>query len=184
MCAVARTCYDRGWSWATAGNFSVRGHDGLIWMSPSGVSKGQLRPDAFLPVDLQSGEVVRPEASPVSIDVALHRGLYKNFPGIRCVAHAHLPAMMRVSMKEGVLRFRGNEFQKALGCPDPEQSLLIPLVPRPHSSPTLGDEIPRLVDPGVPLLALAGHGAYAWGASPDETLRRLEALEALCSGPM
>ena len=44
LAAHARSFYERGWMWGTAGNLSARDTDGSFWITASGVDKGQLRP--------------------------------------------------------------------------------------------------------------------------------------------
>ncbi len=51
LCGVAAQTYQRGWNAGTAGNFSILRQDrSLVWMSPSGVPKGEMQAEQFIAV--------------------------------------------------------------------------------------------------------------------------------------
>ena len=54
LCQLAKHAYLQGWTPATAGNFSIKESDRIVWMSPSGKDKGNLQANQFIAVDLQS----------------------------------------------------------------------------------------------------------------------------------
>ena len=77
ICQVAEICYERGWVWATSGNFSVHLRDGLVWQGPSGKCKGHLKPEDFLPVSLDTAQVIRPEPGlKASEEMPVHLGIF------------------------------------------------------------------------------------------------------------
>lgn len=179
----AKACYDRGWSFGTAGNFSLRGDHGLAWQSPSGLNKGELNPDLFIPVDIASGEVVTPlNTLRPSLEMPVHIGVYRAVSHAVSVVHTHPPQIVKRSRPGKDLIFQGQEMQKALGCKDHLEILRVPVVtnPTPDQMPAFMTETAQYVVPGVPMVILAGHGVYAWGRSPMEALCYVEALEFLC----
>jgi len=182
---VARTCYGRGWSYGTAGNFSLRGRGGIVWQSPSGLNKGALNPTQFIPIDLSTATVIWPAAaSPVrpSQEMAVHLGIYRADPCALTVVHTHPPHLVRQSRSGEVLVFQGEEMQKHLGCADHLQTLRLPVLPNPTPAamPALTQGVAGHIVPGVPLVILAGHGVYAWAKTPMEALSFIEAAEFLC----
>jgi methylthioribulose-1-phosphate dehydratase len=179
---AARLCYERGWSYGTAGNFSLRGTDGLIWQSPSGLNKGELDRRLFIPVDLETGKTAMPEAARPSLEMPVHLGVYRSVPAARAVVHTHPPFLVRASRDGQALFFQGDEMQKALGASDHLQSLRIPVLrnPTPAEMPALAASLGGQLVPQVPLVVLAGHGVYAWGRTPIEALIHVEAVEFLC----
>lgn len=179
----AKACYERGWSFGTAGNFSLRGDHGIAWQSPSGLNKGELNPELFIPVEIATGEVVTPlKTLRPSLEMPVHIGIYRAVPEAVSVVHTHPLAIVKRSRTGKDLVFQGEEMQKALGCKDHLQTLRVPVVvnPTPEQMPALMHDTARYVVPGVPMVILAGHGVYAWGRSPMEALCYVEALEFLC----
>jgi methylthioribulose-1-phosphate dehydratase len=183
---VAKTCYDRGWSYGTAGNFSLRGHgegrSGLVWQSPSGLNKGELNPALFIPVDLATTEAIAPGSAKPSGEMPMHLGVYRAVAGAMTVVHTHPPALVELSRGGKDLVFQGEEMQKHLGCHDHLQTLRIPVVknPTPEEMPAMTEGAAQYVVPKVPMIVLATHGVYAWGRTPMEALSYIEAAEFLC----
>ena len=180
---VARTCYDRGWSFGTAGNFSLRGQHGIVWQSPSGLNKGRLDPELFIPVDLGTAKVMTPLPLKPSLEMPVHLGIFRAVQEAMTVVHTHPPhlvAQSRASVDR--LVFQGEEMQKHLGCQDHLETLTIPVLPNPTPGdmPRLASELGPHLLPRVPMVILATHGVYAWGRTPMEALSYVEAAEFLC----
>lgn len=74
----------------TWGNVSgIDREQGLFVIKPSGVPYEQLKPADLVVVDLKEN-VIEGKLRPSS-DTATHAVLYRQFPGIRCIAHTHSP---------------------------------------------------------------------------------------------
>jgi len=177
---AGRRAATRGWVPATSGNFSARIDDTTIAITRSGTDKGALRSNDILVVDLDSPD---PRAS---AEAPLHYSLYRSFPTIKAVNHVHSPAAVVLSRKlaEGALTFEGWELQKAFaGVRSHEEAVHVLVFANDQNTARLASRV--LVEPGNPALApgylIAGHGLYAWGASPEEAWRHTEALETLIS---
>src|SRR3954471_21567170 len=80
LVGVAKACYDRGWSHGTAGNFSLRGRNGIVWQSPSGLNKGALDTAHFIAIDLGSTKPVTPQSARPSQEMPVHLGIYRTVP--------------------------------------------------------------------------------------------------------
>jgi methylthioribulose-1-phosphate dehydratase len=179
----AKACYDRGWSYGTAGNFSLRGSSGVLWQSPSGLNKGELNPELFIPVEVATGAVVLPlKTLRPSLEMPVHIGIYRAVNDAFSVVHTHPPAVVRRSLDGNDLVFKGQEMQKPLGSRDHLDTLRIPVVtnPTPEEMPAFMETTQDYILPGVPMVILAGHGVYAWGKTPMEALSYVEAVEFLC----
>jgi methylthioribulose-1-phosphate dehydratase len=183
LAKVAERCYDRGWSWGTAGNFSIRGQGQLIWQSPSGLCKGELRPELFIAVDLESESAVEPWTQKPSAEMPIHAGIYKFVPSAKCVVHTHPPNAVAASRGLKQLVFQGEEMAKAMGLSSHTETLIIPVLP--NLQPDEMRSFSPRVQEGIPNIAkvvmLEGHGVWAWGKTPMEAMGYLEALEFLCS---
>ncbi len=79
----------------SGGNMSIRDEDGTIWLTPSGIDKGNLRREDIMQI--------RPDGSIIgihrpSVEYPLHLAIYKKRPDIKAVLHAHSPALVMFSM--------------------------------------------------------------------------------------
>lgn len=182
MVFVARQCYERGWSWGTAGNFSLRGRDGLIWQSPTGICKGQLRSDLFIPIDLNSEQPLEFSPHRPSAEMPVHAGIYKFVAEARCVVHTHPTAVVAFSRKKKSLVFTNEEMSKALGLVSHEHTLSIPVLPNvnPEDMKSFSSRVQSGIGTLAKTVVLEGHGVWAWGQTPLEALGYIEALDILC----
>lgn len=182
LASIGRQCYELGWCAGTAGNFSLRGSHGLCWMSRTGMSKGNMGAEDFVPIRLTNGASVTPFASAASLESAVHLAIYQLRPEARAIVHAHPPATVARSVRHAVLEFKGAEMQKALGAPTHLKSVEIPVIA--NQATLYLDEMVASLQPltnlGHGTLVLRGHGTYAWGGTPEAAMDRIEALEFLC----
>ena len=79
----------------SGGNLSIRDESGTIWLTPSGVDKGNLRREDIMQI--------RPDGTIVgihrpSVEYPLHLAIYKKRPDINAILHAHPPALVMFSM--------------------------------------------------------------------------------------
>lgn len=182
--AAGKWAAARGWLPATSGNLSVRIDARQIAITRSGPDKGNLVADDILVVDLD-----HPPAA-ASAEAPLHYALYADHPQIAAIVHVHSPAatvLSRLRERDGAVSFSGWELQKALaGVRSHEETVRLPIVANDQDTDRLAEtvraELSR-TDGAFPApgYLIAGHGLYAWGPSPADALRHLEALETLCS---
>lgn len=177
-----RDFHQRGWMLATAGNLSVRtGRDPLRYaITASGGDKGRLTHDDF--VELGLGRTAPSSPRRTSAETGVHDRLYATrAPG--AILHVHGPAMTLVSralLAEGALVLEGWEYVKALGFWDRDAVVRVPIVPNHHDLDALADAVADAAT-DVPVVLVAGHGAYAWGDTVFDARRHVEATEFLCS---
>ncbi|OWJ64485.1 methylthioribulose 1-phosphate dehydratase [Inquilinus limosus] len=170
----------RGWVPATSGNFSARVDADSVAITATGTDKARLTRDNIIIVQLEN-----PAHPRASAEAPLHVDLYRAFPEIAAIFHVHSPAATLLSLADagrGAVRIQGFELQKALaGVKTHEVALDIPVFANSQDMAVLGPQVlARLGDaPAVPGYLLAGHGLYAWGRTPAEARRHLEALEVL-----
>jgi methylthioribulose-1-phosphate dehydratase len=180
---AARALSDRGWTPATAGNFSARIDRRHATVTVSGRDKGQLTANDFLLLDLH-GHVVDGVGHP-SAETPLHLQLYRRDPGIGAVLHTHSTNQTvagRVLARAGEIRFDGYELLKAFaGVGTHATSVELPVFSNSQDM----DELARAVDARMggrePLYGylIEGHGIYAWGADLTDAVRHLEAFDFL-----
>ena len=178
--AAAAFCARRGWVPATSGNFSVRTGAGRMAITASGRDKGALTADDFIDVDL-AGAL----PAGVSAEAPLHAALYARDGAIGAVFHVHSLAATLASQRHlaaGFIAFEGYEMLKALaGIATHAARVVLPVFANDQDIAALAARIaPHLQDgPGRVGYLLAGHGLYAWGNSPAEARRHVEAIDFL-----
>lgn len=171
----------RGLSVQQWGNVSgVDRKQGLIVITPSGLSSGDLRPEDLVVLSLKTGEVIEGGLRPSS-DTPTHLVLYRSFKDIGSIVHTHsayATAWAQAGKNIPVFgtthadhwngevfctrQLRGHEIKK-------EYELNTGVV----ITETMQGNDP-MQRPGV---LVAGHGAFVWGKSPSEALYHATALE-------
>lgn len=182
--AAGQAASARHWVPATSGNFSVRIDKASVAITRSGVDKGDLQPSDILVQALDAPLVARSSA-----EAPLHLALYRRYPEIGAILHIHSPAasvLSRLVAGDGRLLLHGWELQKALsGVTTHEQTVEVPVFANDQDTAALAEQVQARLDaptPGfhsAPGYLLSGHGLYAWGATPRDAARHLEALETL-----
>ncbi len=170
---------------------SVSGIDreqGLFVISPSEISRGELRPEQMVVVDL-NGSVIEGETAPAD-DMPTHLELYKGFAKCGAVVrmysewatafaqackpipafgiihagyfHGEIPATRLMTKAE-----IENDYEKNIGL------III-------------EAFKNLSPEAIPGVLVSGHGPYTWGLDPADAVRNAAAMEdiarlALCS---
>jgi L-fuculose-phosphate aldolase len=86
---VGRRVYARGYVASNDGNISARLDARRVVITPTGVSKGFMKEDDMLVVDMD-GKVVGGSGKPSS-EIFMHLSIYKARPDVNGVCHAHPP---------------------------------------------------------------------------------------------
>src|SRR3954466_7054730 len=89
MCEIGRRIWLKGFCAGNEGNHSYRIGDNKILCTPTGISKGFLRPDDICTVDLE-GKQLSGKRKRTS-EILLHLAIYKARPDVRAVVHSHPP---------------------------------------------------------------------------------------------
>ena len=92
---IMNRLYYYGMTTTTGGNLSIKDSDGVVWISPSGIDKGNLRREDIMQI-LPDGTIVgihRP-----SVEYPFHLAIYKKRPDLGAVLHAHPPALVAFSI--------------------------------------------------------------------------------------
>lgn len=166
--AVGKKIYQRGLVAANDGNLSVRVGENALWVTPTGVSKGDMTEDMLVKMDLD-GSILLGTRKPSS-EVRLHLRIYRENPDVRAVVHAHPPAatafaaagipLDRPVLQEGVVQ---------LGA--------VPVAPFavPGTQGVADSVAPFCREYRAALLEW--HGAVTWGETMEQAHYRLECLE-------
>jgi L-fuculose-phosphate aldolase len=89
MCDIGRRIWHKGFCAGNEGNHSYRIADNKVLCTPTGISKGFLRPDDICTVDLE-GKQLSGKRKRTS-EILLHLAIYKARPDVKAVVHSHPP---------------------------------------------------------------------------------------------
>ncbi|SDN99436.1 class II aldolase/adducin family protein [Acetanaerobacterium elongatum] len=170
ICDICRRMWQMGWVAANDGNVSVRMEDGTFWATPTGVSKGFIRPEQLVRIN-RLGEVVESsEGLLPSSEIKMHLCCYKERDDVTAVVHAHPPTATGFA----VAHVHMDDYSMT------ESVLTIGSVPvTPYGTPSTNEVCdaiaPYLQDHDA--LLLANHGALTMGSDLISAYYRMETLE-------
>jgi L-fuculose-phosphate aldolase len=89
MCDIGRRIWLKGFCAGNEGNHSYRISENRILCTPTGISKGNLKPDDICTVDMEGKQIsgTRKRTS----EILLHLSIYKSRPDVKAVIHSHPP---------------------------------------------------------------------------------------------
>lgn len=171
ICEVGRRLYDKGFAAANDGNISVRLAPDRILCTPTGVSKGFLKPDDLGIVDLEGKQISGTKKR--TSEILLHLSVYKARPDIGGVLHCHPPHATAFAMVHETIP----------KCVLPEVEVFLGEVP-----------IARYETPGTQIFAdtvlpyvhncntmlLANHGSVAFHQNIMTAYFNTEIIDAYC----
>ena len=148
-------------------------------IKPSGVDYGSLKPEDILLVDL-TGRVVEGRLKPSS-DTPTHLELYKAFPEVGGIVHAHSEHATAFAQARREIPCLGTTHADFFDGPVPVTRGLTPKEVREDYEGNTGKVIVKRfsrLDPlKVPAGLVAGHGPFVWGKTPDDAVRTSLVLE-------
>ncbi len=165
---VGRRVYNRGYAAANDGNMSARLDDGTVLITPTRTSKGFMKPEDLIIIDM-NGKLVKGSKKPSS-ESDFHLKILRDRPDVMSVCHAHPPyatgfAVAGIPLDKMVL---------------PEVIIRLGVVPvveygtPGHSD--LYDQISKHLKEHDAFL-LANHGALTVGYSVMDAYDKMETLE-------
>jgi L-fuculose-phosphate aldolase len=165
---VGRRLHQSGMIAGTDGNISVRLDDNRIMITPSGVSKGHMKAEDMVIVDV-SGRHLQGKGRGSS-EMAMHLFVYRNRPEIRACVHAHpihatAFAVAGLALAEDVL---------------PEVVVFVGGIPLTDYAPPGTDAVPKSLEPFIEkqnAFLLRNHGLLTIGRTLDEAFFRHETVE-------
>jgi L-ribulose-5-phosphate 4-epimerase len=168
----------------TFGNVSgVDRASGLMAIKPSGVSYDTLKAKDIVLVDLQ-GRVVEGNLRP-SADTPTHLALYRAFPEIGGISHAHSPTATAFAQAVAEIPCFGTTQADHFNGPIPVTRFLTKAEVETDYESNTGNIIVerfavlKLSPLEMPAVLIAGHGPFTWGRSPNEAVQHALILEAV-----
>jgi len=164
----------------TFGNVSgIDRRRGVVAIKPSGVPYESLKADDIVLVDLEGG-VVEGWLNPSS-DTPTHVEIYKAFPEVGGVAHAHSTYATMFAQARREIPCFGTTHADQFHGPVPVTRLLVEAeVDEAYEKNTGKIIVERFagLDPlALPAVLVAGHGPFTWGRTPAESVETGLVLE-------
>jgi L-fuculose-phosphate aldolase len=169
ICRIGKKLYLQNMTPANAGNISCKISEKEILITPTMVSKGDLKPKELLKIDTD-GNVISGAGSPTSEVTSIHLTILKEKPGINAVIHAH-PVYTSVFIVTGVPPPRGVLVETEAYF---KEIVLLPYT-KPGSKLLMKSLMKHLRNADAFLLS--NHGAITIGTSLKEAYFRMETLE-------
>ena len=185
LAAVARGFHGRGWLVGTSGNLSavVQREPLQIAMSPSGVDKGELRPEQLLSID-ENARIVGQQGGKPSDESLLHIRIVKE-RGAGAVLHTHSiwnTILSDLYAADGGIKIEGYEMLKGLqGVRTHQHAEWLPIVENSQDMPALAETIGAMLNEHKVAhgFLLRRHGLYSWGENLAQAKRHIEIIEFL-----
>ncbi|RPI98827.1 MAG: L-ribulose-5-phosphate 4-epimerase AraD [Candidatus Aminicenantes bacterium] len=164
----------------TFGNVSgIDRRRGIVAIKPSGVAYSAMKADDIVLVDLE-GNIVEGWLNPSS-DTPTHVEIYKAFPEVGGVAHAHSTYATMFAQARREIPCFGTTHADHFHGPVPLTRLLVEAeVAGAYERNTGSVIVERFtgLDPlELPAVLVAGHGPFAWGRTPAEAVETALILE-------
>jgi L-ribulose-5-phosphate 4-epimerase len=180
VCEANLALAGRGLVILTFGNASgIDRKRGIVAIKPSGVGYGALAPKDIVLVGLD-GRVVEGRLRPSS-DTPTHLALYRAFPTIGGVVHAHSAHATMFAQARREIPCLGTTHADHFDGPVPLTRLLTKAEVEADYEGATGtvivERFARLDPRAVPAVLVAGHGPFAWGESPEEAVENAQTLE-------
>ena len=160
--------YKRGMTTTSGGNISIIDENGDIWVTPSAVDKGSLRPSDIICVK-KDGTVIGKHKP--SSEFPFHKAIYDVRPDIRAVIHAHPPALVSFSIVRQIPNTNIISQAKHICGPIGYADYELP------GSQKLGDVIAKEFEKGYKAIIMENHGTVLGGSDLYDAFERFETLE-------
>ena len=163
-----RMLHEKGFVAAMDGNLSVRLKQDRILVTPTGLSKGSMRPTDLVIVDLEGKQVAGRRN--VTSEIGMHLMIYRSRADVKAIVHAHPPtatgfAAAGVALTEPLVC----EVVMGLGC--------IPLAR--YGTPGTA-ELAQSLEPYVSsydAILMSNHGVVAYGDTIEHAYMKMETVE-------
>lgn len=171
FCEIGRRVWQREYIAANDGNFTQRIGGGLILATPTGVSKGFMRPEDMVVIDADGVQVSGNRK--VTSEIRMHVEILKRRPDVDSVLHVHPPhatsfAVLQQPIPKCVLA----EIEVFVGE--------IPIVPyETPGTQAFADAIRPFVN-DFQVFMLANHGTVTLGKTIEDAYYKTESIEQYC----
>jgi L-fuculose-phosphate aldolase len=171
ICDIGRRLWAREYVDGNGGNISCRVGPNEVICTPTGVSKGFLKPEMLCMVDLEGNQLAGTWKR--TSEITTHLAIYKFTPEAKSVVHAH-PVHATAFAMAGF---------EPPPCLIPEIEVFVGRVPlAPYATPG-SPEMAKVIGPMAPKhqsIMMGNHGIICWGTSVEDAYFKMEITDAYC----
>ncbi|MBN1790539.1 MAG: class II aldolase/adducin family protein [Bacteroidales bacterium] len=160
--------YKRGMTTTSGGNISVIDDNGDIWITPTSVDKGSLRPSDIMCVRRDGTITGRHKPSS---EFPFHRAIYEMRHDLKAIIHAHPPALVSFSIVHEIPNTNIISQAKFICGPIGYATYELP------GSHLLGERIAAEFKKGFKAIIMENHGTGLGGVDLVDAFQRFETLE-------
>ena len=160
--------YHNGMTTTTGGNVSIIDEQGDIWITPSAVDKGTLKPDDINCI--KADGTILGKHKPSS-EFPFHRAIYKIRPDLKAIIHAHPPALVSFSIAHVIPDTNVIPQAKYVCGPIGYADYALP------GSEELGEKIAAVFADKYNAVIMENHGTVVGGTDMKDVYQRFETLE-------
>lgn len=171
ICDIGRRLYHRGFAAANDGNISCRIGEDRIVCTPTGISKGFMKPDDLCVVDMEGNQIAGHRT--MTSEIRQHITIMKHRSDVQSVVHCHPPhatafGMVREAIPQGLM---------------PEAEINLGNVPIARYTIQGGQEFADAILPFVDksdIIIQANHGTVSYGTTVEQAYFLVETLDLYC----
>lgn len=171
ICDIGQRLYHRGFAAANDGNISFRIDEDCIVCTPTGISKGFMKPDDLCLVNMEGVQTAGYRK--MTSEIRQHITIMKHRSDVRSVVHCHPPHATAFGMVRQPIP---NDLM-------PEAEINLGIVPiAPYTIPggqDFADAVLPFVDQSD-IIIQANHGTVSYGATVEQAYFLVETLDAYC----
>jgi L-fuculose-phosphate aldolase len=165
---IIERIYQRGLTTTSGGNISIMDDAGDIWVTPSAVDKGSLRPSDIMCIKKDGTVTGRHKPSS---EFPFHKAIYDIRPDIRAIVHAHPPALVSFSIARKIPDTNVVSQAKYICGNIGYAAYELP------GSNALGAKIASEFNKGFHAVIMENHGTVVGGTDLVDAFQRFETLE-------
>jgi L-fuculose-phosphate aldolase len=172
ICDIGHRCWQRDYNDGNGGNISARLGEYFL-CTPTGVSKGFMKPEMICLVDADGNQVAGNAPYKRTSEILSHLGIYKTVPAAASVCHAH-------PIHATAFAMAGNEPPQ---CLIPEVEVFVGTIPlaeyKTPGSPQMSEILGKLA-PKHQSILMGNHGVITWGTSIEDAYFKMEITDSYC----
>ena len=171
MVGLAHSMFERGYATGSAGNLSLKLHNGYFLATPTGASLGRLKAEELSVVTIDGTQISGRRASK---EIAFHLAIYRNNPQCNAIVHLHSTYLTALSCLDNL------NTENAIRPFTPYYVMRIgqlPVIPylRPGDARIAEELGKRAAD--YRAFLLANHGSVITGSDMEDAVDNAEELE-------
>lgn len=171
ICDIGRRLYNRGFAAANDGNISYRIEEDRVVCTPTGMSKGFMKPDDLCIVDMDANQIAGHRI--MTSEIRQHITILKQRGDVKSVVHCHPPHATAFGMvREAIPHYLMPEAEINLG-EVPIAKYTIP------GGQEFADAILPFVDKSN-IIIQANHGTVSYAPTVEQAYFLAETLDAYC----